>query len=76
MSLNVRCGSGTMIHMDELGFELSGFGRETFPGLRRVWEVMWCFVVRISHIGSTFVGEGDKELETARMFFFSETNMA
>ena len=52
------------------------FGRETLPGFRRVCEVIWCFVVRISHIGSMSVGEGDEEVDEVRRLFFSETNAA
>lgn len=35
--------------------------------LGRVCDVMWCLVVRISHIGVVSVGEGEEE--SARRFF-------
>ena len=75
-SLNVRCGSGTMRHIDVSGVVLRECGRGIFPGLRRAWCVMWCFVVRISHIGSISAGNGDKEVEVARRFFLVEAEAA
>lgn len=65
-----------MIQMDEFGLVFREFGRETLPGFRRVCEVIWCFVVRISHIGSTSAGEGDEEFEAFRRSFFLEINAA
>ena len=76
MSLNVRWGSGTMRQILESGLRFREFGRGIFPGLRRAWELICCFVERISHIGSRSTGDGDKELEAARIFFLLELESA
>ena len=65
-----------MRHNEVSGLVLRECGRGIFPGLRRAWCVMWCFVVRTSHIGSMSVGDGDEEVEVARRFFLVEADVA
>ncbi len=52
MSLNGRCGSGVMRHIDVLGDELRECGRAILRGLRRCRSVKNFFPVRTSHIAS------------------------
>ena len=52
-SLNWRCGSGVIIHIDVSGDGCRECGSRTLRGFRRFWSVMNFFVVRTSHIGST-----------------------
>lgn len=52
-SLNWRCGSGVIIHIDRSGDVCRECGSGTLRGFRRFWSTMNFFVVRTSHIGST-----------------------
>ena len=61
-----------MRHIEASGLVLRGCGRVILPGLKRVWEVMWCFVVRINQIGSASLEKEDEEVEIARRFFLVE----
>ena len=73
-SLNWRCGSGDIRHIDVFEEVCRECGSRTLRGFRRFWSVMNFFVVRTSHIGSTSEGKtSSEEFSGARRFLVPET---
>ena len=73
-SLNWRCGSGVIRHIDVFREACRECGSRTLRGFRRFWSVMNFLEVRTSHIGSTSEDRtSSKESSDVRRFLVLET---